>query len=77
MTIDTTLRNTLRDKLLQRRTVMVEYAVMLACAGLAWQMKSANTRTQWVMLCALAGGYILAAAAIHRRERIGDADFKT
>jgi hypothetical protein len=60
-----------------RRTVTVEYAVMLACAALAWQMKSANTWTQWVMLCALAGGYILAAAAIHRRERIGDADFKT
>jgi UDP-N-acetylmuramyl pentapeptide phosphotransferase/UDP-N-acetylglucosamine-1-phosphate transferase len=60
-----------------RRTVTVEYAVMLGCAGLAWQMKSANTRTQWVMLCVLAGGYILAAMAIHRRERIGDAGFKT
>ncbi len=60
-----------------RRTVTVEYAVMLASSWLAWQMKSATTRVQWVMLGALAGGYILAAMAIHRRERISDADFKT
>lgn len=57
-----------------RRTVLVEYAVMLVCAGLALAASTAGAHAQWSMLIALAGGYGVAAVVIHRLERIHNAD---
>lgn len=60
-----------------RRTVLVEYAVMLVCAGLALLANTAGLHAQWGMLVALAGGYGIAAVVIHMRERTDNADIET
>lgn len=51
-----------------RRTVLAEYAAMLICAATALALDRAGVRMQWIMLTVLAGGYVLAAVAIHRLE---------
>jgi hypothetical protein len=59
-----------------RRTVLVEYATMLVCAGVALVANTAELLSQWVMLITLAGGYLGAAVTIHRLERTRNADNK-
>lgn len=52
-----------------RRTVLVEYVVMLICAGAALSLVDSEVYTQWTMLAVLAFGYFCAALAVHRMER--------
>lgn len=57
-----------------RRTVLVEYAVMLICAASAWVLNRSDVRSQWIILISLAVGFFLAAATIHRLERVRHAE---
>ena len=51
-----------------RRTVMVEYAIMLICSITALTLVGLDTDRQWLGLIILAGGYLAGAIAIHRME---------
>lgn len=51
-----------------RRTVLTEYAAMLVCAVSALSASIADRYLQWVILVALAGGYLIVALAIHGLE---------
>lgn len=51
-----------------RRTVLVEYCVMLMCAAAAFSLVGSDVMTQWTVLAVLAFGYFCAALAVHRME---------
>lgn len=55
-----------------RRTVLVEYAIMLACTGAALAVRGADTRAQWLAVAGLAAAYAVAAFAVHGMERRAD-----
>lgn len=52
-----------------RRTVLVEYAIMLVCAGIALAIRDADAGAQWAVLAALLAGYAVAALTVHEIER--------
>lgn len=52
-----------------RRTVLVEYAIMLASAGVALAIRDADAGVQWAVLAALLAGYAVAALTVHEIER--------
>lgn len=52
-----------------RRTVLVEYFVMLICAATALSLVGSDVITQWTVLAVLAFGYFCAALVVHRMER--------
>lgn len=60
-----------------RRTVIVEYAVMLICSLTALTMNDAREHIQQIILLALAAGYVCAAVAIHIMEIRRNASIKT
>lgn len=51
-----------------RRTLLVEYAVMLFCAISAIAIRDQRFSTQWLMLVVLIFGYITAAVVVHMME---------
>ncbi len=55
-----------------RRTVLVEYAIMLVCAGAALAIRGADARVQWLAVAGLAAAYAVAAFAVHGMERRAD-----
>ena len=52
-----------------RRTVVVEYVVMLICAATAVFMVDRGETLQWIILAVLVSGYVISALGIHRMER--------
>lgn len=52
-----------------RRTVLVEYAIMLASAGVVLAIRDADAGVQWAVLAALLAGYAVAALTVHEIER--------
>lgn len=52
-----------------RKTLMWEYAVMLACAGTSVAIYSQSPETQWVMLAVWAGIYVLLIRGVKIIER--------
>lgn len=60
-----------------RRTVIVEYVVMLICSLTALTMNDEPEHIQQIILLALAAGYLCAAAAIHIMEIKRNASIKT
>lgn len=52
-----------------RRTVIVEYVVMLICAASAVFIVDRGVTMQWIMLVVLVSGYVISALGISRMER--------
>ena len=52
-----------------RRTVLVEYALMLACAGSAVWAVSLSARSAFLLAIGIVAGYGLLMAGVHRLER--------